>query len=49
MRIFLGILALCFYANLLNEKDKEKACFYTNALMADIAALVAVTIIYMVR
>lgn len=49
MKIFLGILALCFYANLLNEKDKEKACFYTNALMADIAALASITIITLVK
>lgn len=49
MRIFLGILALCFYVNLSNEKDKEKACFYANVLMADLAALAAITIITLVK
>lgn len=40
MQIFLGIMMFIFYVNLYTEKSKEKAYMYSWLLIADIIALV---------
>lgn len=44
MRLFLGIMLVIFFIEMFSEKDSNKARLFTYALMADIAALVALTI-----
>jgi hypothetical protein len=44
MKIFLGIMMVIFWTCMTTEKNADKACVWSYVLMADIVALVALSL-----